>query len=263
MAAVESIGDAARPQLALTFARAPSGETFLRRQYAAFPFHITQPFLDDGQAKLILQSLGAGLVQGDRFVLDIVVEEGARAHVVTQGSTVVHEMSDGDAWQVARLEIMPGAQLVYLPRPLILFPGSRVVTRLEIVLHEGGSVMWCDSYLAHDRKNVGRTFDLLDAETRLLDTAGKNLAVDRFLIGGDTVGEVGVMQGNTVHASLGWAGVGCDDAMAEQLRSALAEPDDISGGISSLPNESGLFGRIVARDGVALQRAFDALTSVR
>jgi len=123
--------------------------------------------------------------------------------------------------------------------------------------------MWCDSYLAHDRKDKGRTFDLLDAETKLRNACGRTRAVDRFVIGGDTIVEAGVMLGNTVHASLGWAGAGCDDAMAERLRSALADVEDVAGGISSLPNDSGLFGRVVARDGVALQRAFDALLSVR
>ena len=119
-------GGGARPQLDLAFARAPSGETFLARQYAAFPFHVTQPFMREGEATVILQGLGAGFLAGDRFRSRIAAGAGARARVTTQGSTLVHAMPGGGARQTVTLEAEAGALLAWLPRPLILFPGARL-----------------------------------------------------------------------------------------------------------------------------------------
>ena len=154
-------------QLGLTFARAPSGETFLKRQYARFPFHVTQPFFLDGdptgEATVILQALGAGLVQGDRIAMDIIAQAGVMAHLTTQGSTVAHEMPADHAEHRTRIEVQTAACFHYLPRPMILFAGADVTTRLEIVVADDARVLWCDGYLSHDFEHDGGRFAKLDA----------------------------------------------------------------------------------------------------
>jgi urease accessory protein len=250
-------------QLDLSFARAPSGETYLARQYAGFPFHVTRSLRLDtepaGMATVVLQSLGAGLLQGDRLAMAVEARAGAAAHVTTQGSTVAHGMAREGARQDARVVVGAGAFLEYLPRPMILFPDADVTTALEIVLHEGGSVMWCDGSLMHDPKKAEGRFRHLHAETALHDGEGKLLALDRFAIDGSVLEEAGVMAGHAVHASLGFAGPGADSALAASWRAALDGLDGVYGGVSGLPGEAGLFCRLLARDGVALRNATLAL----
>lgn len=256
----------ARPataQLDLSFARAPSGETYLARQYGGFPFHVTRTLqLDEepaGMATVVLQSLGAGLLQGDRLAMAITAQPRAAAHVTTQGSGVAHAMLREGARQDAAIVVGEGAFLEYLPRPLILFPDADVTTSLDIVLHEGASVMWCDGYLAHDpHKGEGR-FARLRAQTTLRGGAGALLALDRFEIEGHVLAEGGAMAGHAVHASLGFAGPGADGALAALWRDALGGIDGVYGGVSTLPGEAGLFCRLLARDGVALRGAMLAL----
>lgn len=260
MNASKRSGDA---QLDLCFARAPSGETYLARQYAGFPFHVTRTLRLDtepqGMATVVLQSLGAGLLQGDRLAMAVEVEAGAAAHVTTQGSTVAHSMARQGARQDARVVVGADAFLEYLPRPMILFPDADVTTALEIVLHEGGSVMWCDGYLMHDPKKAEGRFRRLHAETALRDGNGALLALDRFVIDGSVLEEAGVLAGHAVHASLGFAGPGADATLAAAWRAALDGLDGVYGGVSSLPGEAGLFCRLLARDGVALRNATLAL----
>ena len=246
-----------RAQLDLAFARSPAGETFLKRQYAAFPFHVTRTLGTGDEALVILQSLGAGLLRGDRFRSRIVALAGARARVETQGATVAHATPGGEARQVARLEAEPGARLAWLPRPLILFPDARVASTLEIVLHEGGRIVWRDAFLAHDAGGAGGRFARLDAETTLRRPDGATLAVDRFSIDGAALDETG--PDARVHAALGWAGEDCGAALASRLRAALEARSDVYGGVSTLPGGAGLFARLAAPDGAALRRALVAL----
>lgn len=259
-----------RPQLELTFARAPGGETWLARQYAAFPFHLTRPFrCEDGGAEAILQSLGAGLLQGDDVAAGIVAEAGARATIRTQGASVAHAMTGAapgvaaGAAQSVRLEALPGARLAWLPRPLILFAGARVASRLELVLHQGARIAWRDAFLAHDpqgRHSQGcHGSAALASETVLRDGGGGILASDRLEIAGPALDDQGATAGFAVHAALGWAGAGCDRALAERVRARLDACPGVFGGVSALPRDAGLFARLLARDGASLQRAFAAL----
>ncbi len=248
-----------RPQLELTFACDGGGETCLTRQYAAFPFHLTRPFrCDDGGALVILQSLGAGLLQGDDIAAGIVAEAGARATIRTQGASVAHAMAAAGAAQSLRLEALPGARLAWLPRPSILFASARVASRLEMVLHEGARIAWRDAFLAHDPQG-GRRFAGFESETVLKDGGGRILAIDRLNIAGQALDDDGATAGFAVHAALGWAGAGCDRALAERLRARLETCPGVVGGVSALPREAGLFARLLARDGACLQRAFAAL----
>lgn len=253
----------ATAQLDLSFARAPSGETYLARQYAGFPFHVTRALQLDtepsGMATVVLQSLGAGLLQGDRLAMAIAVQPGAEAHVTTQGSSVVHTMAREGARQDAALVVGEGGSLEYLLRPMILFPQADVTTTLEIVLHEGANVIWCDGYLTHDPHMQDGHFKRLVTETALRDGSGALLALDRFEIDGSVMSESGVMAGFAVHASIGIAGPDVDEELAVLWREALATADGVYGGVSSLPGAVGLFCRLLARDGVALRGATLAL----
>lgn len=246
-------------QLDLVFERAASGETFLRRQYAGFPFHMTRCLaLDEapaGMATVVLQSLGAGLLQGDRLDMAVAVGAGAAAHVASQGSTVAHAMVREGAGQSARLHVAAGGWLEYLPRPMILFPQADVATSLEIVVEDGATVLWCDGYLAHDPHAGEARFARLAAETILRHSTGRVLAVDRFDLDGTVLDDRGALGGLPVHAGFGMAGPHADDALAAIWRDVLDRLAGVRGGISALPNEAGLFCRLLAEDGVALRAA--------
>ena len=240
------------PQLALAFARAPSGETFLKHQYASFPFHITRPFAVDGETLLIVQSIGAGLVEGDRFVTDIVAGEGTAVRIETQGATVAHAMRGKDARQEVRLEAHPGSRLVWQPRPLVLFPGARVASTLEIVLHPGAEAAWYDAFIPHDDGGQGKRFGCLDSETVVREAGGRILAIDRFRITGDALDEAGTTGGLPVHGTFGRIGGGSGE-LAQSIAPRLEVPGAYAG-VSSLPGEAGILVRVLARDGEALER---------
>lgn len=261
-----TLGDPARigRQLDLRFRRAPDGATFLVSQVAGFPFHITRPFALDtkpeGMATLIVQSIGAGILQGDRIDMAVEAENGAAVHLTTQASTVVHSMSEDHAEQTAHVIARAGAFVEYLPDALILFPESRLKTRLLLDIEPGATVLWCDGVIMHDPKGGDGRFSELASETKL-SRGGEVTGIDRFVIDGSVMSADGgaATAGYPIHASFGVVTDDDREGLLTVLREAVDGVEGTYCGLSTLPDESGLWGRILARDGVAYREAMDVL----
>jgi urease accessory protein len=249
-----------RGRIEVEFARAPDGETYLRRQHASYPYHLCRPhrFAGDpaGMATLYLQSCAGGIYAGDRLEERIAVREGARAQVTTQASTIVHSMVGSGAAQSVRIEAEPGAFVEYLPDPLILFPNASFETRLGIRVAANATVVACDSFLMHDPDAHGRAFDRLAAEIAAETPDGRLLALDRFEVAGATMqrGLAGVAGRFAAHGAM-WVLSRDRPAgeLVETLRDGLDGVAGIYAGASLLPNEAGAAVRMLAEDGVALR----------
>ena len=154
------------PQAALRFARAPDGQSYISRQRVGYPFHITRPFYFDeapaGALTLYLQSVSGGIYQGEDLRMTCSAEACSAAHVTTQAATIVHRMPAAPARQTVALEAADGALLEYLPDPLIMFPGARLTSVLEIEAAEGATVVACESFAHHDPGGEDRRFESFD-----------------------------------------------------------------------------------------------------
>jgi urease accessory protein len=112
-------------RLELVFA--PRGSrTALVHAHARAPLKIVRPFpLDGGRQLVQILTLGPGICAGDAYAIDVTVEAGARAVVVTQSASRLHQMpEDSRATQTVTLAVQPGGHLEYYPGVTIPFPGS-------------------------------------------------------------------------------------------------------------------------------------------
>ena len=252
------------PQAALRFARAPDGQSYIARQRVGYPFHITRPFyLDDvpaGALTLYLQSVSGGIYQGEDLRMTCAAGAGSAAHVTTQAATIVHRMPAAPARQTVALKAAEGAVLEYLPDPLIMFPGARLASLLEIDAAPDATVIACESFAHHDPGGADRRFDRFEAEMRLRDESGRLLALERYATAGDRLAPGRSRaarwpaQGSLIVAHRGPA----RDSLLTALRAALAPTEAFYGGASALPNEAGVGARLLARDGAALRRGLEA-----
>jgi urease accessory protein len=164
------------------------GRSFLRRQYASYPFHVCRLQFQDrslpGLATLYLQSCSGGLYEDDRLDVGIAMGQGAEAHVSTQAATVVHTMPKGHAEQTVRLSSEAGSYLEYLPDPQILFPGSRCRSTTSIALGGDGIAVVSDSFLQHDPAGRDETFSAYGSEIVVETVDGEVLAIDRIKVDG-------------------------------------------------------------------------------
>lgn len=124
-------------ELHLTFAR--QGEsTVLNENYSRPPLQVMRA-IEDGAGCLCtyLLSPTGGVVQGDRYLIRIVVGAHAHALFTTQSATKVYKMPLGCAEQYIRIEVHSGAVFEFVPDAAILFADADLRQHIEVTLHPG------------------------------------------------------------------------------------------------------------------------------
>ena len=250
------------------------GRTFIGAQFVRYPVHICRPLYGLGEhpevCTLTLQSVSGGLFEHERVHGRLVATAGACAVVGTSASTIVHAMEGGRAEQLVELQVEAGAALAYLPEPAILFPGSRLRSRIQASVAPGGVLLLGDSVLAHDPAGQGRGFAELDTQLEVRGTDGRLLVRDRFCTQGQAwlAQQAGLSGPFAVHASLWLIREGDPTALLAQVRQVLAtlSPDGaaatVHAGASDLPNRAGVQVRLLCTDAVALRRTLAELQAV-
>lgn len=253
------------PQVSLTFKRDPAGQTFIARQRTTYPFTLTQPFCLDraphGMLTLMLQSISGGVYENERLTLDFSVEDGACVHLTTQGATVVHSMREGRvATQQVSIRAGKGSFVEYLPDPLALFPHAGFRSSVHIAVEEGATVISGDAFGLHDPEALDRPFGSIFSETVFQRPDGQRRCMDRFEITGhEFVASLPHALQRYQTQGTFWVVSDHDtEELAVALQTVLDPLPDIYAGASILPDDAGVWMRVLAVDAVALRSAFHA-----
>jgi len=252
--------------LELQFAPAPDARTYLSYQFSRYPFHICRAqYMDTepaGMATVYLQSSAGGIFANDNLSTRLHALKGARAHVTTQASTVVHRMDHGDACQTVDIRVEDDGFLEYLPDPMILFPNATLKSRVLVRKAPSASVIMVDSYLAHDPAAREDVFSELYNEIRVEDLDEHLLCLDRNVFSGDAFidDNVGIMGPNFALGTFLMlnSSLQCEPACAA-LRDSLQAHAEVYAGISALPNQCGVWARVLSLEAVASRAALNAL----
>lgn len=113
----------------LSFASA-HGRTILREASAGGPWRVLRAAEGTVCEAILVQARG-GLIDGDRWRLDVELAPGARVRLRTIGATLLHR---GRAILRVRLRLAAGARLAWCPAGIIPFPGGggRVTTVIDL-----------------------------------------------------------------------------------------------------------------------------------
>jgi urease accessory protein len=243
------------------------GVTRLRRHYQRAPLHIYRPiYLDAAQPDMafvfLLQS-GDGLVQGDRYRVDIDCEPRAAVHVTTQAATNVFGARQNLVTQLVNLHADAGAVLEYLPDPVVPFRRSRLFQRISLTADREATVILGETVLpgrvAYDETHA---YDLYWSETEVRRPDGTLLFSDllRFKpADGEQPRSIGQLGGHDVVATLYLISGRMDPTtMVSGLRRALDSCPDVLAGVSELPDGCGAAVRLLGSTSQTVQAARNA-----
>ena len=259
-----AIGQTPSRSAVLHFAAA-DGHTHVAKQFAPYPFHFCRPFYVSGDSKgmatIYVQSCAGGIFEHDRLGLNVEAEQGSQAHVTTSASTIVHSMPTGEARQVVHVVANSDSLIEYLPDPMILFPGARINSTVNIVVDDTARVVLSDAFLMHDHQNQGEAFEWFRGDITVRNPQDQVLVRDRIRIDGRSILAAipGVTGRFTAQASFMVLCRGLSADFLTSMRAALDSVENIYAGVSLLPGGAGVFSRILAADGVSLRAAQNCL----
>ena len=278
------------------------GVTAVPELYASMPFKVMHAFdvrerdlpgymrlagKDDGRSKLaapkqlMVMSVSAGIMAGDRQELAVDVESGAALSMTTQAFEKIHRMEDGEhATRTTRIHVGANAYLDYQPLPQIPFAGSSFSTNTTIELADASSHVAYEEILSCGRVARGERFAYRDYRSHVRVTcAGTPVFIDNTIYRPNSTDMDGFgFYGAYSHlANLILVNLDIDDARFATIRDYLqsqtgeigasaATPtsdapaeDDIAGGITRLATG----GCLVKLLGHRAQRLQDVLNKVR
>lgn len=128
-------------ELRLSFARR-GGRTVLAENYSRPPLQVMRAIEDRaGCLCVYLLSPTGGIVQGDRYGIQISVGANSHALFTTQSATKVYRMPEGCAEQYIRIEVESGAVFEFVPDAAILFADADLSQHIEVMLHPGALLL--------------------------------------------------------------------------------------------------------------------------
>jgi urease accessory protein len=111
------------------------GASRLRHLAQEAPLRALFPTVEPHEApEAAIVNTGGGVVGGDRYSIDIEVEDGAALTITTPAAEKIYRSAGERAEIATRLRCGEGARLEWLPQETILFDGMRLRRRLDIDL---------------------------------------------------------------------------------------------------------------------------------
>lgn len=237
--------------------------TRMVHHYYRSPLQMFQPMYYDPHRPdmpvIVLLQNGGGMLQGDRYRIDIECGPGAAAHITTQSAGKLYKCEENYITQVIDIVARADSLVEFLPDMTIPYRDSRFFQHIALRLDPTATVILGD-VLAPGRTAHGEHHDytLFHAQLEAAGLDGKLLAVDRIalepqrfstkspaMLGDfDALGVLYVFSRRVPLAEL-----------AALVRAALDTDDQTVSGVSELPNGAGISVRILGASAYAVDLA--------
>ena len=151
-----------------------SGRTIIKEKESVFPLSVQKEmYYDQFQPKMThvyIVSSSGGILQGDKYMIDIILEKNALAHITTQGATRIYGMNVSNAIQVVNVSLDDGAYLEFIPDQIIPYKNSRFYQEINFKVHDNATMIYSE-IISPGRIGMGEIFDY---EICYLRSIGKN-----------------------------------------------------------------------------------------
>ena len=229
------------------------GKTVVKEQYSKVPLYTQRAlYLEESlpsMAYMYIISPSGGILQGDRYRMDITLNNNAIAHITTQGATRIYRMEKNYATQIVNVVVDDSCYFEFIPDQIIPYRDSRFYQKVDLKVHDNATMVYSEMIvpgrvasgesfeydicymkaLARNQNHMLRFIDVavLEPKKRSLKTLG---ILDNF----DIVGICTYFTKTKYVAEL-----------SRDINSVLQKFSRISGGATILPHDSGVIIRIL------------------
>jgi len=219
-------------------------------------------YYDDGMPDLpcvMMICTAGGVLQGDRYAIEIALAENAEAHVTTQSATKIQEMDANFAAQTLDITLGENAYLEYLPDPAIPYRNARFIARTRICLPQSATLLYSEMLLpgrTYYRSGERFEFALFSSSTCAERPGGETLCVEKYVIEPQRmeVRTSGVMGDFDVFANvLLFTPPGHVERIFAETAAEIDAERHSAAGATRLPNGAGIAYKIVGIEREAVQ----------
>ena len=210
-------------------------------------------------AYIYIMSPSGGILQGDRYRMDIVLKNKACAHITTQGATRVYRMERNYATQIVNAVVDDGCYLEFIPDQIIPYRDSRFYQTVNLKVHDNGTMVYSElivpgrvasgesfqydiCYMKALAKNQKDTLRFIDIA--ILEPKKRNLNAVGILGTFDVVGSTYILTKAYYVKEL-----------KDEINSGLQKFAHFSGGASIMPYNSGVIVRMLGNVASDLRNA--------
>lgn len=228
-------------------------KTVLKEQYSKVPLYTQRVlYLEESlpsMAYLFVISPSGGILQGDRYRMDITLSKNALFHLTTQGATRIYRMDKNYATQVVNITVGEGCYFEFIPDQIIPYRDSRFYQKVLLNVHDNATMVYSE-LLVPGRVASGESFDYdicylktnarnQDGELRFIDIAilepkKRILKNSGVLENFDVVGTVYIL-----------APANRIKELNSLINSMIESYPKVYGGATILPNSSGVMVRLL------------------
>lgn len=228
-------------------------KTVLKEQYSKVPLYTQRVlYLEESlpsMAYLFVISPSGGILQGDRYRMDITLSKDALFHLTTQGATRIYRMDKNFATQVVNITVGEGCYFEFIPDQIIPYRDSRFYQKVLLNVHDNATMVYSE-LLVPGRVASGESFEYdicylkanarnQDGELRFIDIAilepkKRILKNSGVLENFDVVGTVYIL-----------APANHIKELNSLINSMIESYPKVYGGATILPNSSGVMVRLL------------------
>ena len=203
---------------------------------------------------VMMISTSGGVLQGDRYEVEISLADGAEAHVTTQSATKIQEMDANYALQSQEIVLGEDAYLEYLPAPMIPYRDSRFLTYTRITIAPSATLLYSEILLPgrkYYRRGELFEYNLFSSFVSAERSGGKQLFIEKFVIEPQkrkpretaVLGEFDVVANVMLLTSQEHSG-----RVFESTPACLNRAEGWAAGASRLPNHAGLLYKVLGTE---------------
>ena len=228
-------------------------KTVAKEQYSKVPLYTQRAlYLEESlpsMAYMYIMSPSGGILQGDRYRMDITLKNDAFFHLTTQGATRLYRMDKNYATQLVNINVGEGCYFEYIPDQIIPYRNSRFYQKVTLSTHDNSTMVYSE-ILVPGRVGSGESFeydicylktsaknqngDLRFIDIALLEPKKRNIKNFGVLEDFDVVGTVYILTEEKYIRGLN-----------DQINSMIESLPKIYGGATILPNNSGVMVRLL------------------
>ena len=229
-------------------------KTIITEQLSRVPLYVQKALYYDetipSMAHVFVLSPSGGVLQGDRYRTDIELKNGAISHITTQGATRMYKMNSNYATQMINLNVGKNCYLEFLPEQLIPYKNSRYYQRATFNVDDSATLVYSET-IVPGRVAMGELFDydVCCLKTLCYDDKQEMKFHDNCILEPkkQTMNSLGIFGTKTV-LSMMYIVTKKEytEKLYETINQLFKDNDEIIGGASILPNNSGLSVRVLS-----------------